>query len=64
MSVTQRRILCATDFSPTGERVRRTAAVPAGAFEAGLYLVHLRPPGSVAESVPRRRPVPLPTVGS
>jgi|GEM_PF-6091873 nucleotide-binding universal stress UspA family protein len=55
MSATPHRILCATDFSPTGERAKQMAAVLARRFAAELL-------GSVAERVVRTAPVPLLTV--
>jgi nucleotide-binding universal stress UspA family protein len=42
MAATPRRILCATDFSPTGERAQRTAVALAGRLDAELHLVHVQ----------------------
>ena len=42
MSATPHRILCATDFSPTGERAQRAAVALAGRFAAELHLLYVQ----------------------
>jgi nucleotide-binding universal stress UspA family protein len=42
MSATPHRILCATDFSPTGERAQRAAFALARRFAADLHLLHVQ----------------------
>ena len=42
MSATPQRILCATDFSPTGERAQRAAVALARRFAAELHLLYVQ----------------------
>lgn len=42
MTATPRRILAATDFSPTGERAQRAALALARRFDAELHVVHVQ----------------------
>lgn len=42
MSATPRRILAATDFSPTGEQAQRAALALARKFDAELHVIHVQ----------------------